>query len=390
MKVKNIELNCVGCIDHLSVNFNDRVNVLCGPNGVGKTTILESIASMFMYGNSTVKKKVGSDKGSISIIVDNGVLDEAKRIEIKKFNPQEFETANSFADYSRKLLSIKVNRLFGYSALKAIPSDPDRSEPDIWQQSNHGISISEAKGWFVNRYLYSSHPESLSEQQISNFQLAEKCFSIINPQYSFSRVLGSSNDIMVNTPQGEIYYEYLSSGFKSVLYILFGIIKEIEFRFKENNLKSEDFDGVILIDEVEVHLHPEWQERIIPILTDAFPKAQFIMTTHSPHVIQSLEPNQVLALQMNEDGNIAVRTDLHASKYGFKGWSVEEILYDVMGMKTLRSEMYHKLMKSFGEAIDNEDEKSAAVFFEELDSLLHPNDPQRKILQFQMARISEA
>ena len=129
--------------------------------------------------------------------------------------------------------------------------------------------------------------------------------------------MGATNDIMVNTPQGEIYFEYLSSGFKSIIYLLFSTIKEIEFRFKEQNVLAKEFDGIILIDEVEIHLHPEWQEKIISILKDAFPCAQFIVTTHSPHVIQTAEPNQVIALQLQDDNDISIRTDLKTSKYGF-------------------------------------------------------------------------
>lgn len=389
MKIKEISINNVGCISDLNISFNEHVNVLCGPNGVGKTTILESIASMFMYGSPTVKRNVTSEGGQIKLSVNDGVKVYSKEIDITKFCPQESENTSSFSDLARKLLSIKVGRTFSYSSIKAVPSDSERKNPSIWEQSKSGISFNEVKGWFVNRYLYSARPESLSEQQIANFELAERCFSIINPAYSFSKVLGATNDIMINTPQGEIYFEYLSSGFKSILFMLFSIIKEIEFRFKEHNLTAKDFDGVVLIDEVEVHLHPEWQERIVSILTDAFPNVQFILTTHSPHVIQAVEPNQIIALAMEENGNVTIRQDLQKSKYGFKGWTVEEILYDVMGMKSLRTELYHRLMCDFGNAIDNEDEKSATAIYEELDNLLHPNNHQRKLLQFQLARISE-
>ena len=202
--------------------------------------------------------------------------------------------------------------------------------------------------------------------------------------------MGATNDIMVNTPQGEIYFEYLSSGFKSIIYLLFSTIKEIEFRFKEQSLKAEDFDGIILIDEIEIHLHPEWQERIIYILRETFPCAQFILTTHSPHVIQTAKPNQVMALQLDENNNVRLRTDLQTSKYGFNGWTVEEILYDVMGMRTMRSEMYHDLIERFGKAIDNENEEEAKSIYAELEQLLHQRNSQRKLLSFQLAKISNA
>lgn len=390
MKIKEIELKNIGCIRHLHLDFNENMNILCGPNGVGKTTIIESVASMFIYGHPTVKRNVAGDIGSLhaKIEVDGHIKD--KTIEIKKFNPLESENAISFSDLTSKIISIKISRNFGYSKLAAIPSDQSREQPTLWNETISGVTFDGVKGWFVNRYLYSAREGTLSEEQISNYHLAERCFSIINSQYRFSRVMGATNDIMVNTPHGEIYFEYLSSGFKSIIYLLFSTIKEIEFRFKEQNLKAEDFDGIILIDEIEIHLHPEWQERIIHILKKTFPCAQFILTTHSPHVIQTAEPNQVMALQLDENNNVSLRTDLQTSKYGFKGWTVEEILYDVMGMHTMRSEMYHNLIEKFGKAIDDENEEEAKSIYAELEQLLHPRNSQRKLLSFQLAKISKA
>lgn len=390
MKIKEIELKNIGCIRHLHLDFNENMNILCGPNGVGKTTIIESVASMFIYGHPTVKRNVAGDIGSLhaKIEVDGHIKD--KTIEIKKFNPLESENAISFSDLTSKIISIKISRNFRYSKLAAIPSDQSREQPTLWNETISGVTFDGVKGWFVNRYLYSAREETLSEEQISNYHLAERCFSIINSQYRFSRVMGATNDIMVDTPHGEIYFEYLSSGFKSIIYLLFCTIKEIEFRFKEQNLKAENFDGIILIDEIEIHLHPEWQERIIYILRETFPCAQFILTTHSPHVIQTAEPNQIMALQLDENNNVSLRTDLQTSKYGFKGWTVEEILYDVMGMHTMRSEMYHDLIEKFGKAIDNENEEEAKSIYAELEQLLHPRNSQRKLLSFQLAKISKA
>ncbi|WP_170936180.1 AAA family ATPase, partial [Escherichia coli] len=83
----------------------------------------------------------------------------------------------------------------------------------------------------------------------------------------------------MNTPNGEIWYEYLSSGFKSCMAIIIGIIKEIELRFIKEDIYAADFDGVIIIDEIEMHLHPDWQARITEVMTTMFPQTQFIVTT---------------------------------------------------------------------------------------------------------------
>lgn len=390
MKIKEIHLKGIGGIHDLHINFNDNMNILCGPNSIGKTTVLESVATLFIFGNPIVKRNVNCDKGEIHAVVDINGMERSGDIIIEDFIPNSEKSVFSLYEQGSKFLSLKVNRTFSYSRLDSIPSDPKREKSEIWKEAHDGIQFQGFKGWFVNRYLYSAREGTLTEQQISNYQLAVSCFSMINPDYKFSRVLGATNDIMVNTPQGEIYFEYLSSGFKSVLSILFCIIKEIEFRFKEHQMTAMDFDGIILIDEIEIHLHPEWQERIASILRSVFPKAQFIVSTHSPHIIQAAEPNEIMALHLNDNNNVELRNDIYTSQYGFKGWTIEEILYDVMGMKTLRTEIYKRLIDNFGDAVDEGDNDRAQSLYNELDMLLHPSSYQRKLLKFQLAKISES
>lgn len=390
MKIKEIDIKGIGGIQNLHLDFNDSMNILCGPNSVGKTTVLESIATMFIFSKPIVKRNALSEYGEISSVLVVDKEEKKGKVKIEDFSPLGDKSVYALYDYGSKFLSLKVNRTFSYSQLLSIPSDPNRDASTIWKEALNGINYDGFKGWFVNRYLYSAREGTLSEQQLANYHLAEKCFSFVNSEYSFSRVIGSSNDIMVKTPQGEIYYEYLSAGFKSILSILFSIIKEIEFRFKEHQMTAEEFDGVILVDEVEVHLHPEWQEKILLVLRKTFPNAQFIVTTHSPHVIQTANPNEIIALCMDENNNVAVREDISTSKYGFNGWTIEEILYDVMGMKTLRTELYQQMIEDFGKAIDDEDIEKANMIYAELDQLLHPASPQRKLLQFQLAKIGQS
>ncbi|MBK6959556.1 MAG: AAA family ATPase [Nitrosomonas sp.] len=244
------------------------------------------------------------------------------------------------------------------------------------------------KNWFVNRYLYSAHSGALTEEQTHNFRLAKSCFSLLNENFSFSKVLASSNEIMVNSPNGEIYYEYLSSGFKSCLSIILGIIKEIEFRFKNPSLKADDFDGIILIDELELHLHPEWQAKIADILIKVFPKIQFITATHSPHILQNAKPNQIIALGF-ENCRVYKR-EINSGQYGFQGWTVEEVLTDVMGMTDTRTEIYQNKLSEFNHSIDTENYSSAKLAFDELDKLLHSKNHLRKLLKLELASIREA
>lgn len=386
MKINSISIKGIGGITELELSFNDRMNLVCGPNGIGKTTVLECIAHLFTIHQSRIlRRNVGSGKGECraTVNIDDQTVNVA--IGVDDFDPEKESAMSGLRNYSKYLLSLKVTRTFDYQPLNAVSKDVDKNDSQISVEAKTGININEVKNWFVNRFLYSAHPGALTDNQISNLDLAKNCFSMLQTGFSFSRVKASSNEIMVNTPSGEIYYEYLSSGFKSCLSIIFGIIKDIEFRIKDPEIRAVDFDGIVLIDELELHLHPEWQSKITSLLLDVFPRTQFIASTHSPHVIQNARPNEIIALGL-EDG-VVVQRSLMGSKYGFQGWTVEEVLTDVMGMSDTRTSTFHKTIEQFGESISNENYDLAKVEFEELDKMLHPDNHLRKLLKLQLAGI---
>ena len=386
MKVNTLKIEGVGGIKHLNLAFNDRMNLLCGPNGIGKTTILESIAHIFSNGSTHIlKRNVASEISKISAEIDiNGTI-ENKEIQFDTFIPEATTRVAGFYLQTSGLISLKTTRTFQYQSLQSVNKDSNKDNNILWNDAINGINLTDIKNWFVNRYLYSPHEGALSPEQLKNFELAKKCFSLLNNNFSFSKVNASSNEIMINTPSGEIYYEYLSAGFKSIISILFGIIKEIEFRFKDPNINAEDYSGIILIDEVELHLHPEWQEKIVGVLLEVFPKAQFFASTHSPHVIQTAKPNQIIALGF-ETGNV-VQRELPNTEFGFQGWSVEEVLTDVMGMSDLRTDIFNKLLEQFDQSVEIENYPLAEEIFNSIDKLLHPENNLRKLLKFQLAGI---
>ncbi|MFC0264604.1 AAA family ATPase [Fontibacter flavus] len=384
MKINKLKIEGVGGIKLINLSFNDRMNLLCGPNGIGKTTILESIAHIFSNGDTNIlKRNVASEISKISAEIDiNGAV-ENKEIQFDTFIPETSTRVTGFHLRTSGLISLKTTRTFQYQSLQSVSKDSNKENHILWNDAINGINLTDIKNWFVNRYLYSPHAGALTPEQLSNFELAKKCFSLLNKDFSFSKVNASSNEIMINTPSGEIYYEYLSSGFKSIISILFGIIKEIEFRFKDPKINAEDFQGIILIDEIELHLHPEWQEKIVDILLDVFPKAQFFASTHSPHVIQTAKPKQIIALGLDYDN--VIQRELPNSEFGFQGWTIEEVLIDVMGMNSLRTEIFKDLITKFDQAIEEENSEIAEEIFSQLDKLLHPENTLRKLLKFQLA-----
>lgn len=389
MKIKSIDIEGIGGIKNLHIDFDNHMNFICGPNGVGKTTILECVAHSFSFSNTNIlKRNVSSERGIFKANIEIDGESKQSSVQIADFHPDKESNINGLRQYSEKLLSLKVTRTFQYQPLQAVSKDVDKNANTSFQEAKSGVKINEVKNWFVNRYLYSAYEGALTGEQLHNLEVAKKAFSLLSEGFRFKKVLASSNEIMIDSPSGEIYYEYLSSGFKSCLSIIIGIIKDIELRFKEPCIKADDFDGVILIDELELHLHPEWQAKIAGILVEVFPKIQFITSTHSPHILQNAKPNEIIALAENDEG--VYRRQLNGGSYGFQGWTVEEVLTDVMGMEDTRTDTYKEKLSEFESAITAENYSAAEAAYKELDKLLHSDNYLRKLLKLELVSIREA
>ncbi len=387
MKIETIEIKAVGGIEYLRILFDPSMNILCGPNGIGKTTVLESVAHCFAIGETSIlKRHVGHERSTVTATVQHEDTCAEVAYHFAEFEPSKRAEISGKYDWSPFLLSLKTTRTFIYKPLDSVSRDTEKTPFNLYQDAATGVILDDVKNWFVNRYLYSAHVQALTPEKLANFALAKRCFAELNPDYTFSHVDATTNEILVSTPAGYIYYEYLSSGFKSCLSILFGIIKEVEFRFTGVPIRVEDFAGVVLIDELELHLHPEWQARIAGVLTRIFPMIQFIVTTHSPHIIQAAEPNQIIALEFR-DRTVALRP-LPGTPLGFKGWTLDEVLTDVMGMHDTRTEVLRDLLEAFSKAIAEDNYTKAEEVFAELDRSLHPENHIRKLLRLQLNSIT--
>ena len=118
-----------------------------------------------------------------------------------------------------------------------------------------------------------------------------------------------------------IPFEGLSDGYRDVIKIVADIAVRmciLNPYLKENTFKETP--GIVVIDELDLSLHPKWQRRIVGTLTDLFPKVQFICASHSPFIIQSLKDDQLISM----DGEIRAE---------YEGQSIEDIAEDIMGVE---------------------------------------------------------
>jgi predicted ATP-binding protein involved in virulence len=103
--------------------------------------------------------------------------------------------------------------------------------------------------------------------------------------------------------------------------------------------------GIILIDEIDLHLHPKWQRNVVPKLVEVFPNCQFILSTHSPHVINHVQPENLFFLDKSSDGIVATRP---SKSYGN---NADRILEDLMGLETTRPDDIFQELREIYELI---------------------------------------
>lgn len=160
----------------------------------------------------------------------------------------------------------------------------------------------------------------------------------------------------------------LSDGYRSVM----SMVGDIAFRMAMLNPALgvqvvSRTSGVVLIDEIDLHLHPKWQEHILEVLTETFPKVQFIVTSHAPLVLSSVKDSSCLRI-IDETGGRPYQGHVTGS-------SSNDVLTHVMGAHD-RPGAVRDMFKRLEQALDDSAYDQAKTLLDELESLIGPDDAE--------------
>lgn len=365
MKIKEIEIKDLKGFKDFKLSFEKEnkildLIILAGSNGTGKTTLLEVIKDFFEnqyvnYSNiekSNVDLKIllnRSEKNSRALAdADNG------------YERQLWEFFNALRNYEY----YKNNNLGTYENLVAknlenlpkviyLPTRTNfnnvNTRTNTLPKKNDFINIVDSNifddipSYIATKRNYLANTNDDMTMKEINEKLSNEINSIFRILDLDVKFIGLSRDetstpMFTNSSGVEFDINALSSGEKQLF-------------LRTLSLKMlEPVNSIILIDEPEISLHPKWQQRIIEVYKKIGDNNQIIIATHSPHILGSVNKDNIFLLSKDEIGNIISKTG--DELYDTYGQPTDRILQDIMGLTTVRTPKVEEELSQLRKLVD--------------------------------------
>jgi len=343
-KIRTLKITNFRLFKNVEINFNKNINVIIANNGAGKTTLLDAIAlgfgSMLTHLPNISGIGFSNDKRDLRIN-SNNKKEPYLRIELTSTQNLKWDRIDK-RDKS-KTTAKKIPNGYGLKELETfmdtiIDSENEGKEYimpliiyygtcrncfdvplrkiNFQREFNRFEALSSSlKGdsnfsrlfqWF-DAMENLERIERLKTQENFNFELPElknvrKAITSMLKGFQNPRIKNRPLRFMIDRVEDDgsitqLQIEQLSAGYKAVL----AMVMDISARMSEANPHlGNKSKAIILIDELDLHLHPKWQQTILSDLRQTFPNAQFIVTTHSPQILTTVKKEQVFILEDNQ------------------------------------------------------------------------------------------
>lgn len=311
-RISGLEIENIGPFGHLKLDFPEKpagssdraeIHILTGENGTGKTTLLEMMSACILSSTNTLYYKCRNEQSRAKLllgseghyarwmVVGNSFTREYSSIRLDNFikGIQEFPTGRFNVAY------------FAYSGYRRIEQAEVKENPDI--QGNpfeyvldfkQSIDPKKIINWIASTKI--NEALALSQSDVSESQ---------NFRASIARIEGTIGEIIGKPIQLKLEYKprkvvvevagetldfnLLPDGLKSIVSWIADLLMRMDRVKWENDTPVFERNFILFLDEIEVHLHPAWQRKILPAVQKLFPNAQIFISTHSPFVVGSVD-----------------------------------------------------------------------------------------------------
>ena len=212
---------------------------------------------------------------------------------------------------------------------------------------NSDINIQE---WIIQRAQSSNPYQSKEDNREIEITTLLKLLNQIDERIDADYLeISGDNRVFIKIENQKRELSELSSGFTSIFKIIQAIIAG--YSYFTNEVQIANVRGIVLIDEIESHLHNEWQVKIIPLLKQLFPNTTFFITTHSSLVISQLEDGEAYRLQRETDGVVYGKAIAHPSNASFIDLLNEAFNVDLNKLKIERAQGQSESQKAAKQAL---------------------------------------
>ena len=359
-RLRRVTLENIGPFYHVDLELNGNWNILLGDNGVGKSTILKAIAvgicgedakdyaaRLVRSGRTSATITLETDRGKkyISTILSKGQIAEvttqpSKPLEAEGWLALGFPPLRTFTWVRDKEFSLagQANRE------DMLPLARGESDP----------RLDTLKAWFVDldHLIKDARSQQTNPSRAAKNiyeELRDDFFKVIEEitpglKIEFQDVNPRTKEVTIMTDDGAVPIESVSQGTTSLLgwvgilmqrlYDVYGRNNGLEGRPQtdsKSGIPPRERYALILVDEIDAHMHPSWQRQIVHHLSKLFPNAQFIATTHSPLIVGGMLSQQVRRFVRDDDGKVV---QLPVDQDWLMGRADQVLTTQLFGMKT--------------------------------------------------------
>jgi predicted ATP-binding protein involved in virulence len=408
--IDTLTLKNYRCFDNLTIKFHPKLTVLVAPNGGGKTSILDAIAvglSPFLrYISSSDQRFRKTDETSQTVeikdtdfYVRQNQNSDFVKVEMAVATPQNKDTRWDVAKSKDKFTelpdTIGQSQLSAYAefVLKSIDAKAGASPVFAYYNANRS-NIDVPERLRAPRVKYSTPTSALygALNAIENFREMLEWFDFEEANelrakdqdgqnYSsplLNRVRTALSSLLKNAYQRprfnrnhkfiideqhtgtQFQIMQLSQGYQGMLALGMDIARRLELAKQHLAAEHKDPPSIVLIDEIDLHLHPTWQQQVLGDLIQAFPNTQFIVTTHSPQVLTTVKNENIRIIKQNSEGTWEA---LPPTTPEVKGVESSVALNDIMGVnatpETEETKLYAEYIAEIEDGAGTPDEINA-------------------------------